>query len=635
IQLDGELHRTRNDLDIVILLSGDEVSGQVELRQNGRVIAVVQKTGGEVTFDQRQVRTILWSHRAESEQKAADGGGIGRTVELLLNRVIEGTPEDRGVARDQLLDLGVFALPYLETRKGREDDPPEARKILEKVLEVAHIRSYGSSFLIERVPNLGRRLADPDPEVRLAALKEAVVVSPRDCPPLLLHLAKKERTSHVRAFVLGQLSLMNRTEELAELLESEDGSLRLAAALALGDNGVHVGIEYVIDALGHSSPEVRKVAIGSLERWTGQFLGFFAEDEEGKRQKAIVRWQTWFEKDGQQFVEQSLRATVDRNQITQEEKDEGHAYWTRAQILWRKVVEQSLDGEARRDELLKVQFLLRKALEKYPHFLNARLALAELCLTELDSPEDARIEIDLVLRRYADDAGVDTKKQAYYCLGLIGQREHKWPEAERHLRKAAALAPNDYRIARAMGRLSYDRALNDPDLVGKHIRAGKRGAPQATPATAKDVAKARVLELKVSVAAFTASLKKLEAYEEEVEQSKTSADTGATDEELPFEVGLFLTKLRAMKDHLRREAAELHFLRARSYAALQQDELAYSDYLQAKKLQPSNVIYHSAVEVWKPKAKASKTGGTQPDGGAKAKPPRRPKPKRKPKPKPK
>ncbi|MHC4832270.1 MAG: HEAT repeat domain-containing protein, partial [Planctomycetota bacterium] len=258
IELDGTLKRTRDDLDVVILLSGDEIAGKVELRQNGRQVAVIQNNN-EVTFDQRQVKAILWSHRAESEQRGADGGGLGRTVEKLIETIEHGNREEKAIAYDQLLNLGVFALPYLEARKGRVE-VPEVEQAIARTLAVAQARTLMSPFLVERIPNLSRRLTDPDAEARLSALKEAVIQSPQDCPPLFAHMVRTERSPSVRAFLLGQLTLMNRVEELKELLNTEDLALKMGAALALGDNGVFVGLRLVIDSLRHERQDVRSSA---------------------------------------------------------------------------------------------------------------------------------------------------------------------------------------------------------------------------------------------------------------------------------------------------------------------------------------------------------------------------------------
>jgi tetratricopeptide (TPR) repeat protein len=582
IELDGELKRTRDELDIVVLLSGDEIAGRVEIRKDGREVAIV-RNHGELVLDQRQVKAILWSHRAEAEQKMASGGGIGRTIEKLLTQIEEGDPEARSQARRKLIDLGVFALVYLETRSQREA-APEVTTVIHEVLEVARARSFMTGFLVERHPDLAERLAAADRDTRLDALKDAVEAGPEDAAPLLLHVVKREQTAEVRAYVLGQLTVMNRIDELVELLQSNDVTLQFAAALALGDNGVYVGMTLIIDALAHKESAVREVAIAALERWTGQFLGFFVGDDEAKRNQAIARWKSWYAKHGEAFVQTSIRATVRRDLISEDDKTEGRAYWTSAHLLWSKVVSDGdLRGEARKDELRKVQFYLRKAIGKFPHFPNARLALAELYYTEFGEYANARRELGIVLHRYPDELSREGRQTGYYHLGQVARLEKLWIEADRHLRTAGSFDPTDYRTHRALGRLSYERSLEDPELVRAR----------------------REQELTASGAAFTEALKRLRAYAAKVERSQNKlndAADGEAESDQPFRRGRLVARLSDMKAQLVQEEAELHFLRARSHAALGKDVEAYDDYVAAATLEPDNAVYSRAVEIWRPRA---------------------------------
>lgn len=579
IEMEGQ-GVARRDADIVVLLSGDEIAGKVRLEDEGRKIVVVRELDGHenrAEFEHRQVRTILW---AQGTATAADAGP-GASVEKLIADLRAPDPEKRDQARERLIDLGVFLLPYLERRPA--DPDPAVQEVLARVVAIGRIKSYLSPALIERVPNLARRLVDPSPAARLEALKEAVVAAAADAAPLLVHIVRTDPAREIRAFILAQLALQNRTTELVELLQAQDGSLRLAAAIALGDNGVHVGLPIVFEALKLDDAAIRRVAIQKLESWTGQFLGYFPDDPPEKRAAAIERWEKWFATDGKKFVEDSLRATVHKHAVTDEEKSLGLADWVRAQKVWDDVEAASppLDPARRREELEKVRFLLQKALERYPQYVNARLSLAILSYAELGDPEAAKRELEIVLSRYADDGGAPTRLTAHYHLARIAHAAKRWTEADRHYRQARAIDARDYDVQQGLALLCYDRALGDASLSTDDRRAA----------------------LDEAVRFFTEAIAAVDARDLELRESADAADAIAA--ESPFGRGRFLKTLDRTKDALTRRAAELRFLRGRAYAALRRDAEAYTDYAAAARLVPEDKEYAGAAATWKPRAEAA------------------------------
>ena len=62
--------------------------------------------------------------------------------------------------------------------------------------------------------------------------------------------------------------------------------------------------------------------------------------------------------EGKTIIEKSLRSTVKKGQITEDEKTEGLAHWTNAQLLWDKVAASGIEGEERRKDLYRVRFML-------------------------------------------------------------------------------------------------------------------------------------------------------------------------------------------------------------------------------------------------------------------------------------
>ncbi len=576
----GAVPRGERDLDVVVLLSGDEISGRVRLEGEGRRVIVARAIAGHesaLELDYRQVREIRWaSQAAGGGGAAAERPGIAQAVEKLLAELRAPDAAARARARDQLIDLGVFTLPYLEARP-KEADPAVA-ELLRQVVAVAHVRACLTPALVERVPDLARRLVVAEPRERIDALKEALLAAPKDCPALLHHLARADAAPEVRAFVLAQLALANRTSELLDLLQSEDGRLRLAAAIALGDNGVYVGAPLLIEALKLDDPAVRKVAMARLEAWTGQFLGYFPDDPPEKRSAAVARWEAWWAEEGKKLAAESVRATIQKDSVSEDEKQLGIADWLRAMQAWDAIAEADppLAGEARKAELEKVRFLLRKAIGSYPHFVNARLALGVLAYTELGEPAAARRELEVLLSRYAEDGGALTRALAHYHLGRITELEGKWIEADRHYRGALAIAPNDADALLALGSLCYERALRDESL-----------APEA-----------RRGSLEEAISVFGEAIRTVDAREAEVRESAAAAE--AVSDGSPFRAQAFRRTLESGRRDLTRLAAELRFRRGRSFAALQRKAEAYRDFLGASQLDPGNPLYRDAASAYRP-----------------------------------
>ena len=71
--------------------------------------------------------------------------------------------------------------------------------------------------------------------------------------------------------------------------------LRMAAVVLARDGG-HGTPELLIRALDDPRLPVRQAAAGSLRRITGEDLGYWAHEDQQKRQAAIQRWNTWWAK---------------------------------------------------------------------------------------------------------------------------------------------------------------------------------------------------------------------------------------------------------------------------------------------------------------------------------------------------
>jgi tetratricopeptide (TPR) repeat protein len=562
IEVDGAAPKQASDLDVVVFVNGDELPGRVEIRDGGKDVVIVSgdKRGqGELHFESRLVRTILWSQRSQSEQRSGDAP-IGTAIKTLLADATSKDPEAARDARARLYALGVYALPYLESRA--EDPDPAVRAAIARVLEVARLKSYMTPGLAERVPGLARQIVETTGAERIAAVKDAVVGSPQDCAPILVHLAKTDHDPAVRAFVLGQLQLMGRTRELMDLLDSKEGALRFAAAVALGDNGVYVGIPLLIEGLKHPEAQVRKVAIAKLDAWTGQFFGYFADDPEAERAKHVAEWEEWWKKEGPALVERSLRATTEPGRVSDDDKAFGVAHWTTAQDMWGRINQLGLEGDARRAEVEKVKRELEKSLDRYPQNVNARISLGVLEYMELGDAASARKELDLVLRRYDDESSPRARFMAHYHLARAEEADRKWAEAEQDLHLALTIEPKSADALKALGLLLYDRAIGDETLAAEAVARAKTDADRLVAQV-----EARRALLEEAVKRLGEAREAIDRYDAEIHDDADKAAEGIALADA-YGAPKFRATVEDAKAELRRTAADVRFLRGRALLAL-------------------------------------------------------------------
>ena len=78
--------------------------------------------------------------------------------------------------------------------------------------------------------------------------------------------------------------------------EASDGQGQLALAIALGENGVHVGISTLIEALELEERAARVIAAKKLYDYTGERFDFDPDGELTARGDSIRKWRAWWDK---------------------------------------------------------------------------------------------------------------------------------------------------------------------------------------------------------------------------------------------------------------------------------------------------------------------------------------------------
>ena len=76
-------------------------------------------------------------------------------------------------------------------------------------------------------------------------------------------------------------------------LQAEDPAVRIQAVVRAGQIKDQGAVPYLVDRLTDSEVDVRLFAIVSLEKITGQRMGYHIYDPPAKRAEAVDRWRQW------------------------------------------------------------------------------------------------------------------------------------------------------------------------------------------------------------------------------------------------------------------------------------------------------------------------------------------------------
>jgi HEAT repeat protein len=83
--------------------------------------------------------------------------------------------------------------------------------------------------------------------------------------------------------------------ELADKLQHHDPRVRTRAAARAGKARDERAVPYLVDRLTDPENEVRMVAIISLERITGETMGYYYYEPPDRRAEAVRRWRQWLQ----------------------------------------------------------------------------------------------------------------------------------------------------------------------------------------------------------------------------------------------------------------------------------------------------------------------------------------------------
>lgn len=162
------------------------------------------------------------------------------------------------------------------------------------------ITSEGKVFYKEAwadASNLDRKLkelygSDPKFKAKAAAHVKNSILSEKD--------ASRRAELSVR---LARLACEDACKELLEVFKKEvETEIRASMAKALAYTKQKRCIEFLVSLLGDSKKEIRSAAIKTLEKLTGERLGFEPAAEEKTRTESVARWNDWWDSNKDKLV---------------------------------------------------------------------------------------------------------------------------------------------------------------------------------------------------------------------------------------------------------------------------------------------------------------------------------------------
>lgn len=580
--------------DVVILRDGRRLHGDVRISEDGSEVIVSMGERGEARHPRYSVAKIKRRDGTEEIAPAAEENAELRvTIKQRVGQLADASPAIRAEARRELLALGPFAKSYLAKLASENAD---LIPIMEELDLLEAFRKVLPSRVEEAIPHLAERLVARGEEgipVRESALKAIVLEAPDAAGPVLLHAVASDPSKRIKAYGISQLAALRCYEELAQVLKLTDGPLRLAAAFALGDSGIYVGVPILIEALKLQDPaavDIREAAITKLREYTGQFFGYRARASVAERAAAAEKWEQWWKENGNDVVRDSLKQVapdLPGGRVTEEERVEAAQKWEQATRVMAEAVEGELGDEAnpearrsRRRKLEQAERLLGEALVLDPGISTARMTRAVLLYEEFARYEDAKRELGLILTRAEHDPGDPdvAKKFAYYHLGQVGLVEGK-------LERAA---------------VCFTQALNyDEHFAEAHEGQGDaymreglelRGNDSQSEAQRREALHNARQSYRNALAAQTHHEEQLHALMREL----------VTDAPSDIEEGKVLQSVKRSTRSMDRYKAELYFKLGRVNAALHDEGRAFEAYRAARQIDPTNEAYREAVKLWSP-----------------------------------
>jgi tetratricopeptide (TPR) repeat protein len=309
------------------------------------------------------------------------------------------------------------------------------------------------------------------------------------------------------------LRRLNRYRELIGAYERADAGLSLALAVALGENGVYIGIPCLISALGEEDRGLRDLAASKLKGYTGEDHVPADDAPPDAWKTAIEQYNVWWLGHRDVIMERT-NAMVSRSPQATPQRARAIQYWLRG-------AEQET-----KEEYLLADKSFRQALDEDPTYARAALSLGILLYSrERKYSEAIGILEHVAVGRYPDVTD-EVYAVAMFHLGVIQRERRNYKEAIEWFNRAAETREYYIDAYMAVGDIYREWAL-----------------------TGKDITSARRKEFLVQAeGAYGAGLKSVADYEKEL--VVMPVDPNSVGENSEFSRRNYLRSLKMLRDSL-------------------------------------------------------------------------------------
>jgi len=420
--------------DRVFRKDGTVVVGQVSVDPEKRVVVVTKRTKSG------KVKVVIPYDEVQKIEKAAEAvrGKFWKRVEELLAKLCAGNEKEQKAAEKQLIKMGVFAEEPLKTLRFKQ--PVRVQKVIDRVLKICDLNRYLTPRMMEEVKDIHKRLMSNNPQVKIEVLKELMLGYMDAVIPLLKFLVSHpSEDALVRGYCLAALARLGRYHDVAELLKSEDGRLRFAAAAALADAGIYLGLPQLMSGLRMKEVRVRRMALERLKKIAGSDFGYDPQKGLEKQQAALQKWQKWYEANKERIIREASKKLMPQT-VTEDEKLFARAKVEEGYELWRQ------------GRLAEALAAFQRAAEIDPGCVKAQLAATIIAYSVDKNFKKARKHL-MRLLLMPERLTEETRREIRYQLGQMALDVGDWKEALHQFRATlfadAAYGPAYEGLARA------------------------------------------------------------------------------------------------------------------------------------------------------------------------------------------
>jgi tetratricopeptide (TPR) repeat protein len=244
---------------------------------------------------------------------------------------------------------------------------------------------------------------------------------------------------------------MEKNRELLEIYRRSTGQGQVAAAVAMGKNGILIGVPALIDVLELESAPLREMAYKFLREMTGQAIPFRADGAPAPRREAVERWREWWQANEAAIVKKT-EAMLRERTVDSPERE-------KALKLWKEASAPLAAGK-----LANAENLLRQAAATDGTFFPAQLNLAVALYSQPGKTAEAiRLLEDLKSRQIG---GVSFQDQGWIYLYLGHARRHSGELARAYeaYQQCLSRQPSNLQALVDAGEVAHELGAQGKDL---------------------------------------------------------------------------------------------------------------------------------------------------------------------------